>query len=98
MGRLLDTGHTHWPIRIACVVYPVSLILTAEVKAYWQCVLCQGLLTGVSGGILFSPTIPIMGHWFHRKRALAIGIAASAGSVGGVVFPVLVHNIIEPLG
>ncbi|EIW66391.1 hypothetical protein TREMEDRAFT_35282 [Tremella mesenterica DSM 1558] len=98
MGRLVDSSTFYKPFYIAAIIYPVALIVNAEVKQYWQAILCQGILFGISGGILFCPVFPVIGHWFHRKRALALGICTAAGSIGGVVFPVLVKNAIPRVG
>lgn len=44
MGRLVDIGKFQWPFYIAAVIYPVSAIITAEIKTFWQAVLVQGIL------------------------------------------------------
>lgn len=36
--------------------------------------------------------------WFHKKRALALGIMVSGSSLGGVIFPLLVQNLIHQIG
>ncbi|KAH8432321.1 uncharacterized protein LDX57_009960 [Aspergillus melleus] len=39
-----------------------------------------------------------MGRWFERQQALAIGIAASGVSVGGIVFPLMIQRLIPIIG
>jgi MFS transporter, MCT family, aspergillic acid transporter len=38
-----------------------------------------------------------IGGWFFKKRGVAYGIASTGGSVGGVVFPIMVNRLIEKL-
>ncbi|KAL7424947.1 hypothetical protein Q5752_000634 [Cryptotrichosporon argae] len=98
MGRLLDLDKFQWPFRVAAIVFPVSVFLTAEVKEYYQALLAQGVLFGLAGGTLFCPAVAISGQYFRERRALAMGIVAAASSIGGVVFPVLVYNCLNRIG
>jgi predicted MFS family arabinose efflux permease len=36
--------------------------------------------------------------WFDKRRAFAIGVAMSGSSIGGVVFPIMMNNLIEKIG
>jgi hypothetical protein len=63
MGRLVDTSKFYWPFWIAAVVYPLSAILTAQVKEYWQALLAHGFLFGLAAGILFCPAIAVVTQW-----------------------------------
>ena len=36
--------------------------------------------------------------WFFKRRALALGVMASGSSVGGVIFPIMVNQLIPKLG
>ena len=42
---------------------------------------------GTGIGLVFVPTATIVTRYFKRKRGLAIGIAMSGGSLGGLLFP-----------
>ncbi|BEJ15706.1 hypothetical protein CspHIS471_0503110 [Cutaneotrichosporon sp. HIS471] len=98
MGRLVDRGLFLYPFWIASALYPLSIILTAEVKEYWQATLCHGVLFGFTAGILFCPAIAVTSQWFHHKRALALGVVACASSLGGTIFPIITTNCLKHLG
>lgn len=98
MGRLVDRGLFLYPFWTAALIYPVSIIINAEVKEYWQAVLCHGVLFGFSSGLLFCPAIAVTSQWFHRKRALALGVVACASSLGGTLFPIIVSKCLRTVG
>ena len=45
-----------------------------------------------------SPAIASVGHYFNRRRGLASGIAACGGSVGGIIFPLMLSSLFESVG
>ncbi|KAF2969243.1 hypothetical protein GQX73_g4353 [Xylaria multiplex] len=57
---------------------------------FYQYLLSFGVLGGISASLLFNPSISAVGHWFYRKRALATGVACTAGGIGGVAFPLII--------
>lgn len=65
---------------------------------YWQLMLTQGIMTGLGGGLFFTPSLGLVGTYFNKKRALAIGIATTGNSAGGIVYPVLVQQLLPKLG
>jgi MFS family permease len=57
--------------------------------------LAQGLLNGLSMGLLAAPAMAVVGHYFRQKRAIAMGIAVSASSIGGVISPVMLNRLLN---
>ena len=76
----------------------VVTVLVAECKTYWQLLLCQGFASGISCGMIFGPVFVIVGHWFKRRRALALGIISFGGAIGGVLFPIAARKLFEDVG
>ena len=70
----------------------------AQPQQFYQVFLTQGIGVGISLGFIFLPAVSIISHHFERKRALAMGIAASGSSCGGIVFPFLINKMIEKHG
>ncbi|PIL29481.1 MFS general substrate transporter [Ganoderma sinense ZZ0214-1] len=46
----------------------------------------------------FNPSIAVLGHWFRRRRATAIGVALGGSSIGGVIFPILLQRLVPVVG
>jgi MFS family permease len=49
---------------------------------YWHVFLTQGICMGLGAGLLYIPSLALVGSWFSRKRSLAMGIATSGIAVG----------------
>lgn len=71
---------------------------TWYISEYYQFILGFSVLGGISSSMVFTPSIACLAHWFHRRRALATGIAATAGGFGGIIFPILIWNLAEAVG
>ena len=67
-------------------------------KEYWQALLAQGFMVGIGAGCLFVPSLAVMQPYFSRHLGLAIGLAATGSSLGGVIYPVIFINLIDRLG
>ncbi|KAL0574829.1 hypothetical protein V5O48_007127 [Marasmius crinis-equi] len=98
IGRLFDLGYFRLPFLLSCIAIVVGAFLTGECTKYWHFMLCQGVLQGIACGCLFSPTLAIIGHWFHKNRGKAMGLAAMGSSVGGIIFPIAARRLIVQVG
>lgn len=49
-------------------------------------------------GIMFGPVLSCVGSYFLRRRAVMIGICASGGALGAIVYPILLNNLFVSLG
>lgn len=52
----------------------------------------------MSASLIFNPSISAIGHWFLKRRALATGIACTAGGLGGVAFPLIILHLAPRIG
>lgn len=64
----------------------------------WQQLLSQGLLFGLTVSFGAQPAIAIAGHYFKKRRALAMGIVAAGSSVGGVCLPIMLSRLFKSVG
>jgi MFS family permease len=49
---------------------------------------------GIGSGILYIPSMAIVSHYFVKRRALAMTIVASGASLGAVVHPIMLNNML----
>jgi MFS family permease len=67
-------------------------------KVYWQILLTQGICTGIGGGIFFVPMMGLVSTYFAKNRGMAIGIVTTGNSAGGIVYPVVVRQLLGQIG
>ena len=71
----------------------------ANVKQeYYHFFLAFSLLDGLGTSLASSPVITCIGHFFHRRRGLALGIASCSGSIGGIIFPSMLSSLLTTVG
>lgn len=57
-----------------------------------------GIVGGTGSSLIFIPAFTAPGHYFLRKRGMATGMATTGGSIGGVIFPLVLDNLIPKVG
>ena len=53
----------------------------------------EGFCVGLGSGLLFVPSVAIIPTYFTTKKVLATGLAASGGSIGGIVYPIMFYYL-----
>ncbi|CAH0034597.1 unnamed protein product [Clonostachys rhizophaga] len=99
-GRLLDAGFFRptFAVGAALQLAGIFAMSASDNPQYWQLVITQGILTGIGGGILFTPTLGLVATWFGRRRGFAIGLATLGNSTGGILYPVIVRQLLPKIG
>ncbi|QRV85479.1 major facilitator superfamily transporter [Ceratobasidium sp. AG-Ba] len=99
-GKLFDLGYFHWCIGIGSLIYVFCLFMLslAHKNEYYQVFLPQAIGLGLSQGLLFLPSVGVISHHFKKRRSLAMGIVLTGSSCGGIIFPVMLNNIIKQSG
>ncbi|KAJ5727629.1 MFS monocarboxylate transporter [Penicillium malachiteum] len=83
-------------IMIPCsMLFVLSVMLTSLCTDYYQFILAQGVLGGLTNGLTYTPALTAVNHYFMKKRPLAIGIASSGSSLAGVIFPVALDRMLN---
>ncbi|KAJ3819279.1 major facilitator superfamily domain-containing protein [Lentinula raphanica] len=97
-GRLFDLGIFRLPFVAASVLLVTATFLVGQCTQYWHFVLCQGLATGFGVGMVFGPSLSVLGHWFKRKRGAAMGLTTIGSSIGGTALPIAIRKLIPTVG
>lgn len=97
-GRLLDAGLFLPTLFVGSVLQLVGIFLMSLSTQYWHLMLTQGVLTGLGGGIIFCPSIGLIATYFQDNRALAIGLTTLGNSVGGMIYPLIVRELLPEIG
>lgn len=79
----------------AAITYVFATMMTSLCKEYWQFMLAQGLLGGIALGMTLSPANASTPQYFLKKRGTAMGCAIAGSSIGGVIFPIALNQMLE---
>ncbi|RYP57334.1 hypothetical protein DL769_009541 [Monosporascus sp. CRB-8-3] len=94
-----DGGVKAWTqVAMAWLVMVLGMFLMSISTEYWHLTLTQGVLTGIGGGIIFTPSLALISTYFQSKRGLAMGIATTGNSAGGMIYPLVVRQLIPQVG
>ncbi|KAI0767273.1 monocarboxylate permease [Fomes fomentarius] len=99
-GRVFDAYGTSVMIPLGTVISVFSLMMVslAQKDHPYQIFLSQGVFFGFGLALLFNPAVAVLGHWFRKRRALAIGLTTGGSASGGVIFPVVLERLIPAIG
>lgn len=94
-GPLVDILGPKVIIAPSAFALVLAMMLTSLCKKYYQFILCQGVFGGLATGFLYSPAAAIVGHYFHKKRPMAMGIITSGSALGGILYPIMLDQLLN---
>jgi MFS family permease len=97
-GRLTDAGYFKQVIFVGTILQVLSIFMASLSTQYWQVFLAQGVGAGLGNGCLFCPAISLVSTYFSKKRGLAIGIMTAGSATGGLVFPIMIQQLLPRIG
>jgi MFS family permease len=97
-GRALDRGWFRPTIVLGIAIQILGIFALSGATKYWQFLLTQGFCTGLGGGIFFVPIMGLCSTYFSTHRGVAIGIITTGTSAGGIVYSVIVRQLLGKIG
>ena len=97
-GPIYDRGYLRLLLGTGSFMVVFGLMMLSLSTAYWQALLSQAFCVGIGAGLLFVPTVSVIPTYFTSKIGLAIGIASSGSSLGGVIYPIVLNRLISEVG
>lgn len=97
-GPLYDRGYFRALMVVGSFLMVFSFMMLSLSTAYWEVLLAQGFCYGIGAGLIFVPALAIIPTYFSTKLGLAVGIAASGSSLGGVIYPIVFYNLVDSIG
>lgn len=93
-GRATDAGYFRIVYSTGVLLQVFGFFMLSLCDKYWQIFLAQAVCMGLGNGLTFSPGLSVMSSYFARHRAVAVGIAAAGAATGGMVYPVIINQMI----
>ncbi|ODV85317.1 hypothetical protein CANARDRAFT_7962 [[Candida] arabinofermentans NRRL YB-2248] len=97
-GVLFDTYGAKRVVIPGSIMLVGGLMATASSTTTWQFILSFGICCGTASSMLLAPLVSCIGHFFNKKRGLALGIAMPGASLGGVIWPQVCRSLYGKIG
>ncbi|PYH35020.1 MCT family MFS transporter [Aspergillus neoniger CBS 115656] len=97
IGILFDNYGPRYIILAGTILHVLGIMMTSISTEYYQILLAQGICSPIGNSALFHSGVNSISTWFGRRRALALGIATSGASLGGVILPIMLTRLFDLL-
>jgi MFS family permease len=97
-GPLYDRGYLRSLVVVGSFMIVFGLMMLSICTEYWQVLLAQAFCIGIGAGLMFVPVVSLIPTWFSTKIGLAVGIATSGSSLGGVIYSIVLYRLISQIG
>jgi MFS family permease len=98
IGPLFDVYGPRALVITGSIGLVASFMFLSVSTEYYQIMLSFGVLGGLSTCCLFTSAVSAIGHWFNRRRGLAMGVACTAGGTGGLAFSLIILFLAPRIG
>ncbi|CAF9913156.1 MAG: hypothetical protein HETSPECPRED_001344 [Heterodermia speciosa] len=98
IGPIFDAKGPRWIVALGTIFLCAGMLGIAFSTEFWHFIVTFSILCGIGTSLIFTPAIASIAHFFHARRATATGIAATGGSVGGIVFPLMLQALFPRIG
>lgn len=86
-GKIFDSYGPRYLLLGGTLVHIFGVMMISISKTYYQFLLSQGICSALGASAIFYAANNSVSTWFLKRRALAIGVAFSGASMGGVIIP-----------
>jgi MFS family permease len=97
-GRFVDRHDPRWVIVVAACGATLALATIGLLHQPWQLFAFYIVFGLCYGGCGLVPTTAIVARWFTARRAMAMSVASTGLSLGGIVFTPASAYLIQSLG
>lgn len=98
IARLIARFDVRYIIMGGAVIAGGALALLGQVETQWQMFLVYGVFAVGYAAAGLVPATTVVTRWFHTKRAVALSIASTGLSVGGIVITPFAKRFIDEYG
>ncbi|EMC94852.1 hypothetical protein BAUCODRAFT_36127 [Baudoinia panamericana UAMH 10762] len=97
-GPFFDRGYLRYLLIGGGFMVVFGHMMLSLTHSLWQVILAQGFCIGIGAGCLFVPAVALLPTYFSKKLGLAVGLAASGSSMGGIIYPIMFYRLVPEVG
>lgn len=83
---------------IGSVIATTSCFLTSLSPSLFVSFITHGVIGGLGYGMIYVPSVIVVGFYFEKWRPLATGISVCGAGIGGIVLPLILSFILKVSG
>lgn len=83
---------------MGCVGQLLAIFMISLCTEYYQFLLAQAVLLGMSMSFVTWPGVGVLGRHFPHKRGMAMGIVVGGSSLGGIIWPIMLDRMLLDVG
>ena len=97
-GPIYDRGFLRTLLLLGSFGVVFGHMMLSLCKTYGEVLLAQGFCVGIGAGCLFVPCVSVLPTYFSSRLGMALGLAVSGSSIGGIIYPIILDRLLDPLG
>ncbi|MCJ1240407.1 hypothetical protein MMC14_008409 [Varicellaria rhodocarpa] len=86
-GKIFDGYGSNALLWTGTFLHIFGIMMLSLSTQYYQIFLAQSLCSGIGAAMIFHAATNAVATWFQKRRGLALGLASSGSSIGGVIMP-----------
>lgn len=72
-----------------------SIMMASLCHRFYQFLLAQAVSMGMFMSLLVAPSVAVVGQYIKVKRGAAMGIVIAGSSLGGVIWPIVINELLK---
>lgn len=97
-GPIYDAGYVRTLVATGTFLCVFGQMMLSLSTTYYQVLLSQAVCIGIGTGTMFIPGVAVLSTYFSTRIATAVGLSAAGSSIGGIIYPIVFHNLQQSLG
>ncbi|KAI0432451.1 putative MFS monocarboxylate transporter [Xylaria sp. FL1042] len=97
-GILVDRLGAAKLLIIGSIGQLVAIFLSSLCSQYYQLFLSQAVLFGASSSFILTPCAAVVSRRMPHRRGLALGITIGGSSIGGIIWPIMLQQLLYARG
>ncbi|KAI1277911.1 putative MFS monocarboxylate transporter [Xylaria sp. FL0933] len=97
-GILVDRLGATKLLIIGSIGQLVAVFLSSLCSQYYQLFLAQAVLLGASSSFILTPCAAVVSRRMSHRRGLALGITIGGSSIGGIIWPIMLQQLLYARG
>ncbi|KAI8631467.1 putative MFS monocarboxylate transporter [Xylariaceae sp. FL1651] len=93
-GILVDRLGPTILLLIGSIGQVVAIFLSSLCSEYYQLFLSQAVLLGASMSLVLIPCVAVVSRRMPHRRGLALGIVVGGSSIGGIIWPIMLEQLL----